>query len=96
MKKQSLLIAVFAFVSVVCHAQSGRWTEEKANAWYAQQPWLVGANYIPSDAINELEIAERGRRRIIRHLAEARLPPGKTLDNFDFSVVHLNHDLYPA
>ena len=31
-----------------------RWTEQRANAWYAQQPWLVGANYIPSNAINEL------------------------------------------
>lgn len=33
-----------------------RWPEEKANTWYAAQPWLVGANYIPSDAINELEM----------------------------------------
>src|SRR3984893_18548161 len=33
------------------------------------------------------EIAERGRRRIERHLAEARLPPGKTLDTFDFEAV---------
>jgi hypothetical protein len=32
----------------------GHWTPERANAWYAQQPWLVGADYIPSDAINEL------------------------------------------
>ena len=31
-----------------------RWSEQRANAWYAQQPWLVGANYIPSNAINEL------------------------------------------
>src|SRR4051812_23160995 len=38
-------------------------------------------------ALAELEVAERGRRRIVRHLAEARLPLGKTLDNFDFSVV---------
>src|SRR6201994_5087828 len=38
-------------------------------------------------ALAELELAERARRRIERHLAEARLPPGKTLDNFDFSVV---------
>ncbi len=37
-------------------ASSGRWTEQKANEWYAQQPWLVGANYIPSSAINELEM----------------------------------------
>ena len=35
----------------------------------------------------ELELAERARRRIQRHLAEARLLPGKTLDSFDFSAV---------
>ncbi len=35
----------------------------------------------------KLEIAERGRRRIERHLAEAHLPSRKTLDNFDFAVV---------
>jgi Cellulase (glycosyl hydrolase family 5) len=33
-----------------------RWTEAQANAWYDKQPWLVGANYIPSDAINEFEM----------------------------------------
>ncbi len=38
-------------------------------------------------AIAEHELAERGRRRIERHLAEARLPPGKTLDTFDFEAV---------
>jgi hypothetical protein len=27
------------------------------------------------------------RRRIERHLAEARLPPGKTIDTFDFEAV---------
>ncbi|UFW51265.1 MULTISPECIES: IS21-like element helper ATPase IstB [Bradyrhizobium] len=37
--------------------------------------------------IAEHEIAERGRRRIERHLVEARLPPGKTFDNFDFEAV---------
>ena len=35
----------------------------------------------------ELEVAERARRRIERHLNEARLPPDKTLDNFDFNHV---------
>lgn len=39
-----------------CDAQTSRWTEQKANEWYAQQPWLVGSNYIPSTAINELEM----------------------------------------
>jgi Cellulase (glycosyl hydrolase family 5) len=37
-------------------AQTQRWTEQKANAWYAQQPWLVGSNYIPKSAINQLEM----------------------------------------
>ena len=38
-------------------------------------------------ALAEHEIAERARRRIERHLAEARLPPGKTIDTFDFEAV---------
>jgi DNA replication protein DnaC len=38
-------------------------------------------------ALAELEVAERARRRIERHLLEARLPPSKTLDNFDFNAV---------
>ena len=35
---------------------SGRWSREQAAAWYAAQPWLVGCNYIPSTAINQLEM----------------------------------------
>ena len=38
-------------------------------------------------ALAEHEVAERARRRIERHLAEARLPPGKTIDTFDFEAV---------
>ncbi|MBA2723787.1 MAG: ATP-binding protein [Methylibium sp.] len=38
-------------------------------------------------ALAEHELAERARRRIERHLTEARLPPGKTLDSFDFDAV---------
>lgn len=33
-----------------------RWSAERANAWYAEQPWLVGCNYVPSSAINQLEM----------------------------------------
>ena len=33
-----------------------RWSPEKANAWYEKQPWLVGCNFIPSTAINQLEM----------------------------------------
>ena len=38
-------------------------------------------------ALAEHEMAERTRRRIERHLAEARLPPGKTIDTFLFDAV---------
>ena len=38
-------------------------------------------------ALAEHEMADRGRRRIERHLAEARLPAGKTLATFDFASV---------
>jgi DNA replication protein DnaC len=38
-------------------------------------------------ALLEHEMVERGRRRIERHLNEARLPPGKAIDTFDFGAV---------
>ena len=33
-----------------------RWSVEKANQWYQKQPWLRGCNFIPSTAINQLEM----------------------------------------
>jgi DNA replication protein DnaC len=38
-------------------------------------------------ALAEHEAADRARRRIERHMAEARLPAGKTLATFDFESV---------
>ena len=32
------------------------WTKEQANYWYSKQPWFVGANFLPSNAINQLEM----------------------------------------
>ncbi len=37
-------------------AYSARWSEQQAVEWYRAQPWLVGANYVPSNAINQLEM----------------------------------------
>jgi hypothetical protein len=37
-------------------APRDRWTEAQANAWYQHEPWLVGSNYIPAYAINQLEM----------------------------------------
>jgi hypothetical protein len=44
------------FCANASEESNARWSEAKANDWYALQPWLVGANYIPSNAINELEM----------------------------------------
>jgi hypothetical protein len=37
-------------------AQSERWSEQKAWDWHKRQPWLVGSNYNPASAINQLEM----------------------------------------
>lgn len=50
-----LIIALFMLSSCL-YAQNSQWTEARAKSWYDGQPWLVGSNYIPSDAINELEM----------------------------------------
>jgi hypothetical protein len=52
-------LAAFLLASTLAagaQQKTARWSEEEANAWYAKQPWLVGSNFIPSDAINELEM----------------------------------------
>jgi hypothetical protein len=51
----ALFVAIFS-ASVAAHGQSSRWTAEQAEQWYQHQPWLVGSNFIPADAINELEM----------------------------------------
>src|SRR5579863_3620183 len=32
------------------------WPLARVNEWYSQQPWMVGSNFIPSTAINQLEM----------------------------------------
>ena len=51
-----LLIAIALLCQVAFAVPSKKWSETKANTWYRNQPWLVGANYTPASAINELEM----------------------------------------
>ncbi|HUI73394.1 MAG TPA: cellulase family glycosylhydrolase [Candidatus Acidoferrum sp.] len=58
-RRQALLLAGLILAGLCAGAAQGqteRWTETKAKDWYAQQPWLVGSNYIPKSAINQLEM----------------------------------------
>jgi DNA replication protein DnaC len=63
-------------------AIKGIWPEFAARA--DKEGWPA-ARFLA--ALTEHEIAERARRRIERHLDEARLPPGKTLESFEFEAV---------
>src|SRR5262245_16131292 len=58
MKTPSLFITLLigGVCALALSPSVGRWSEAKANEWYAKQPWLVGSNYIPASAINELEM----------------------------------------
>ncbi|MEJ7587867.1 MAG: 1,4-beta-xylanase [Ferruginibacter sp.] len=65
---QRFSILCFLFIATTVQAQKPKnensvvnqpgkvWTPEKANAWYSGHKWLTGANYIPANAINQLEM----------------------------------------
>lgn len=40
----------------LARAAASRWSAADAHKWYGQQQWLMGANYLPSNAINQLEM----------------------------------------
>ena len=57
--KHLILTALFLFSLFVIHAAgspakdgTGRWSADKANQWYAAQPWPCGFNYVPAHAIS--------------------------------------------
>src|SRR5688572_21172949 len=53
----AIVAAVMICSNVASAAEAApRWSEAKAQEWYARQPWLVGCNFIPSTAINQLEM----------------------------------------
>src|ERR1700691_1378092 len=54
--KIATLILLILALPIVFQAAPPRWSPHRADAWYAKQPWLVGSNFIPSTAINELEM----------------------------------------
>jgi hypothetical protein len=42
--------------NLVAEAANGRWDEARTWKWYDAQPWPVGCNFVPSSAINQLEM----------------------------------------
>jgi endo-1,4-beta-mannosidase len=52
----SLLTVNASFAQTKPSAVRPVWSVAKANTWYAQHKWITGANFIPSNAINQLEM----------------------------------------
>lgn len=55
MKKKILFLSFLIFLYTTDFAQQ-QWTAGKAKEWYKKQGWLVGADFLPSTAINQLEM----------------------------------------
>jgi hypothetical protein len=54
-----LLLATVLFAALVPTSRAAgveRWSSARARAWYSAQRWILGSDYIPSDAVNELEM----------------------------------------
>ena len=51
-----IFITIILLSIAAIAAPAERWTEQQAKDWYAKQPWLVGSNYNPASAINQLEM----------------------------------------
>ena len=52
-------VFLFTFLQTDAQNTAGKrtiWTTGQASTWYSKQPWLIGANFLPSSAINELEM----------------------------------------
>lgn len=60
--KVPLLVSAAASLSPVPLASGGsaRWSADRAHRWYRGQDWLVGANFITSNAVNQLEMFQPG------------------------------------
>lgn len=53
-------LALLAAVTAAPWGHAGeRWTTARAQEWYDDQPWLVGCNFSPSTAINQLEMWQK-------------------------------------
>ncbi|HVV54699.1 MAG TPA: cellulase family glycosylhydrolase [Mucilaginibacter sp.] len=49
-------LLLIAYTSSQAQSKAGVWPASKANAWYAQHKWIDGADFIPSTAVNQLEM----------------------------------------
>jgi len=58
--KKFIILGIILFTQIASFVTAGnqvkQWSITKANNWYKETGWLVGANFVPSTAINQLEM----------------------------------------
>jgi len=55
LRRVSQVLSIILLLAFAALGQQ-KWTEQQARDWYAKQPWLLGSNYNPASAINQLEM----------------------------------------
>ena len=57
MTRRQVLVALVAIaLPIVAVADNARWPADRARSWYAAHPWLIGCNFLPSTAVNDVEM----------------------------------------
>jgi hypothetical protein len=54
--RRAIPVITFIFLLALTAFGQEKWSEQQARDWYAKQPWLLGSNYNPASAINQLEM----------------------------------------
>ena len=57
-KKYFFFFFLLFALQVSAQTSAKVWSAEKANAWYQQHKWITGADFLPSTAINQLEMPD--------------------------------------
>ena len=50
------LVSLILCACVSITVNAARWSPEQANAWYRDQPWYFGGNFVPSSSVNEIDM----------------------------------------
>ncbi len=99
MKFKFLMTCAVGALALLSSCQTGqkpqaqRWSEEKANEWYAKLPWMAGADYINASAINQIEMWSKdtyNAKEIDKELTMAEGIGFNTLRVYLSSVVYEN------
>jgi len=54
--RRAVQVITIIFLLAFAALGQAKWSEQQARDWYAKQPWLLGSNYNPASAINQLEM----------------------------------------